>query len=58
MSRIAVIGSPGAGKSTLARKLGQALGLEVHHLDRLYWQPGWVETPRSDSSGSSPSGAV
>ncbi|HWI53314.1 MAG TPA: hypothetical protein VNT01_14320 [Symbiobacteriaceae bacterium] len=48
MSRIAVIGSPGAGKSTLSRKLGQALGLEVHHLDRLYWQPGWVETPRPD----------
>lgn len=48
MQRIAVIGSPGAGKSTLSRKLGDALGLPVHHLDRLFWRPGWVETPRPD----------
>ena len=46
MKRIAVLGSSGAGKTTLARALGERLGLEVIHLDALFWQPGWVETPR------------
>ena len=43
MKRVLVIGSGGAGKSTLARRLGERLGLEVVHLDALYWQAGWVE---------------
>ncbi|MEM9666309.1 MAG: DNA topology modulation protein [Bacteroidota bacterium] len=47
MQRILVIGSGGAGKSTLARQLGRRLGLPVIHLDQHYWQPGWVETPRA-----------
>lgn len=38
-----IIGSPGAGKSTLARKLALRTGLPVHSLDRLYWRPDWVE---------------
>lgn len=38
-----IIGSPGAGKSTLARELALRTGLPVHNLDRLYWRPGWVE---------------
>ena len=41
--RIAVIGSPGAGKSTLATAIAQATGLPLIHLDREYWRPGWVE---------------
>jgi adenylate kinase family enzyme len=45
MRRIAIIGSGGAGKSTLARALGECLGLEVVHLDTLYWKSGWKETP-------------
>src|SRR5215211_7294532 len=45
MKRILVIGSGGAGKSTVSTKLGQLLNLEVHHLDKFYWRPGWVETP-------------
>lgn len=45
MRRVLVIGSGGAGKSTLARALGARLGLPVVHLDRLYWRPGWEETP-------------
>lgn len=40
-----MIGCPGAGKSTFARRLGAVLGFEVIHLDRLYWHPGWVHTP-------------
>ena len=43
MQRILLIGSPGAGKSTLARALGARFNLPVTHLDRLWWQPGWVE---------------
>lgn len=48
MQRIAIIGSPGAGKSTLARQLSARLGLPVIHLDAAYWRPGWVETPKDD----------
>ena len=45
MQRVAVIGSGGAGKSTLARQMGERLGLEVIHLDQLFWNPGWEPTP-------------
>ncbi|WP_201003613.1 DNA topology modulation protein [Paenibacillus glycanilyticus] len=48
MKRIAIIGSGGAGKSTLARKLGQALNREVSHLDALFWKPNWVGVPRQE----------
>lgn len=41
MKRILVIGSGGAGKSTFATRLGQLLDLEVSHLDKFYWRPGW-----------------
>lgn len=44
MQRILIIGSPGSGKSTLARTLAARSGLPLVHLDRLYWQPGWMET--------------
>lgn len=48
MRRVLVIGPGGAGKSTLARRLGERLGLEVVHLDRLYWRAGWVETGKEE----------
>lgn len=41
--RILIVGCSGAGKSTLARHLSERLDLPVTHLDRLYWQKGWVE---------------
>ncbi len=48
MKRIMVIGCGGSGKSTLATRLGQELSLPVHHLDRLFWQPGWTELPKDE----------
>lgn len=44
MEKIIIIGCGGAGKSTLARKLGEVLNIKVYHLDALYWKPGWVMT--------------
>jgi adenylate kinase family enzyme len=43
MKKICIIGSGGAGKSTLSRKLGEMLNIPVHHLDQYFWLPGWVE---------------
>ena len=48
MKRVAIVGSGGSGKSTFARALGERAGLDVFHLDRLFWKPGWVETPRDE----------
>ena len=42
MRRIAIIGTGGAGKTTLALELGRRLGIPVVHLDRVFWRPGWV----------------
>jgi adenylate kinase family enzyme len=48
MRRALVIGSGGAGKSTLARRLAERLSLPVIHLDRVYWRAGWVEPPKDE----------
>ena len=51
MERIMIIGCGGAGKSTLARLLGEKTGLPVVHLDQIYWEPGnWqhLEKPEFD----------
>jgi len=48
MKKVLVIGSSGAGKSTFARRLGEITGLEVIHLDRHFWNPGWIETPNPE----------
>ena len=48
MKKILVLGSGGAGKSTFSKRLGEILGIEVIHLDRLYWLPNWQEVPQDE----------
>ena len=48
MERIIIIGCGGAGKSTLARQLGEKLGLPVVHLDKIFWRPGWEHISREE----------
>lgn len=48
MRRVLVIGSGGAGKSTLAAQLSQRLDLPLIHLDAHYWQPGWGQPHKAD----------
>ena len=40
--RIAVIGTAGAGKSTLAKSLAARLDIPAIELDALYWEPNWT----------------
>src|SRR3984957_12488734 len=46
MRRVVILGPGGSGKSTLAVRLGQINGLPVIELDKIFWQPGLVATPR------------
>jgi adenylate kinase family enzyme len=48
MKRILVIGSGGAGKSTLARRLADRTGLPLVHLDALFWRAGWRKTSKQE----------
>jgi adenylate kinase family enzyme len=46
--RIAVIGTPGAGKTTLARRIATRLGVPHIELDAINWQAGWRDLARHD----------
>ena len=48
MKRVIVLGSGGSGKSTFARRLGEITGLEVVHLDSVFWRPNWERTPKDE----------
>src|SRR5258706_4554028 len=46
MQRVVILGRGASGKSTLARALGAVTKLPVIELDKLFWQPGLLPTPR------------
>jgi adenylate kinase family enzyme len=46
--RIVVIGTSGAGKTTLARAMAARLGLPHIELDAINWQAGWRDLDRHD----------
>ena len=48
MKKVLIIGSGGAGKSTLAARLGEKTGIEVVHLDKLHWKPNWTSPPKDE----------
>lgn len=41
--KISVIGYAGSGKSSFATKLGIHYNIETTYLDKLHFEPGWVE---------------
>jgi len=43
--RVIVVGTTGAGKSTLAAELAARLGVAHVELDALYWDANWTEAP-------------
>lgn len=45
MQRVMIIGPCGSGKSTLSFALAKRLGLPLIHMDKLNWQPGWIDSP-------------
>lgn len=45
MQRIVVVGTTGSGKTSMARELGQRLGLPHIELDALHWDPNWTVAP-------------
>src|SRR5688500_8069937 len=46
--RVAVVGSSGSGKSTFARRLGEAAAIPHFELDAINWQPGWRDLTTHD----------
>ena len=47
-NRILVVGCPGSGKSTFARKLRNATGLPLYYLDMLYHRPDRTTASREE----------
>jgi adenylate kinase family enzyme len=48
MKRVVILGPGASGKSTLAFQLGQITGLRLIELDKIFWRPGLVATPRDE----------
>jgi adenylate kinase family enzyme len=48
MQRVSVVGSSGSGKTTVARRLADALVAPHVELDALFWGPDWSEVGADD----------
>ena len=48
MNKIIIIGCPGSGKSTFAKKLSKALGLTLFHLDSIWHKPDRTHISREE----------
>jgi len=48
MTRVAILGNAGGGKSTLSRLLACSKSLPVFQLDKLQWNAGWIPTPQNE----------
>lgn len=48
MRRVVILGRGAAGKSTLARRLGEITGLPVIELDTVFWRVGLTPTPHEE----------
>ncbi|SED60905.1 adenylate kinase [Ruania alba] len=46
--RVLCYGATGAGKSTMAAQLADRLGLPLHLVDELCWEPDWVPVGREE----------
>lgn len=46
--RIHITGNAGSGKTTMAKELGFLLGVDVHGLDKIVWQEGWITRPSKE----------
>ena len=47
-SKIILVGSGGSGKSWLAKHIAEITNYPLYHLDKEFWQPGWVMTPKEE----------
>lgn len=48
MKKVIVVGSSGAGKTYFSRRLSRALGIELIHIDRVYWGANWTEPTKDE----------
>ena len=46
MKKVIIIGCPGSGKSTFARKLKTVTGLPLYHLDMMFWNEDRTTVPK------------
>lgn len=46
--RILIVGCPGSGKSTFARRLAEKTGLPLYHLDALHWRADRTHLTREE----------
>jgi adenylate kinase family enzyme len=51
MKRIIVIGCPGSGKTTFAKRLAELAKLPIYHLDAIWHKPDKTHIPREEFDG-------